>query len=324
VLDLVSRKDLKSLLCLTACSGALAGLMALSQSSCLAWIIDRAHLRGAGLEEVSPGLALLFTIFALRGRISWLRERAALNFAFHLEEGLRRDIAERVIRLGPLKAWEKKAGDKVAILLEKVEAVGEYFRNYFPLLITASSLSGVILISSLLLYPVVFLVFSLSTGAGVFLLSLIGRWADGRAQERWNLLGRMNDYLLDLLEGMATLKMFGRSREHGIKIWRVGEDFRIATMEVLKVAFLSSLVLELITTLGIAMIAVILSLRLLAGNLDFFFAFFFILLAPEYYLYIKVLSSRYHVRLAGRAAAQEVRGFLGLPPQTGISRPHPS
>ncbi|WP_165847655.1 thiol reductant ABC exporter subunit CydD [Ammonifex thiophilus] len=297
---------------LTGALGLAAGLLAAGQAGCLAWIVELVYLRKAGLEEAMPWVGLLLLLFALRLLTQWGRELAAFSFALRVEEGLREALFRQFVDLGPLVGLETKAGEKVCLLLDKVEAVGTYFNRYLPLLVTAGMVAFVLLLFALVTLPVAGLIFLVSTLVAVALLILIGKWADGRAQERWKLMGYLNDYLLDLLQGLVTLKLFGRSREHVEKLWLLGERFRVATMEVLRVTFLSALVLELITTLGTAMVAVTVSLRLLAGKMPFFPAFFLILLAPEYYLSLRQLSQRYHIRLAGVAAAQEIAAYLNL------------
>lgn len=296
-----------------------AGLLAAGQAGCLAWIVELAYLQKAGLKQVMPRVGLLLFLFALRLLTHWGREVAAFRFALQVEEGLREALFRQFVNLGPLAGLETKAGEKVCLLLDKVEAVSTYFHRYLPLLVTAGTVAFVLLLFALATLPVTGLIFLVSTLAAVALLILIGKWGDGKAQERWKLMGYLNSYFLDLLQGLVTLKLFGRSREHGEKIWLLGDRFRVATMEVLRVTFLSALVLELVTTLGTAMVAVTVSLRLLAGKMPFFPAFFLILLTPEYYLALRQLSQRYHVRLAGVAAAQEIAAYLNLAPP--VSRP---
>ncbi|MGO0123130.1 thiol reductant ABC exporter subunit CydD [Desulfothermobacter acidiphilus] len=308
----------------SAILGLLAGLLAAGQAGCLANVVQLVYLQGRTVEESLSWLILLLLVFALRLLTHWLRELLALRSALRVEEELRGVLWNKLVELGPLADLETRAGEKVGLFMDKVEAVSAYLHRYLPLLVTAGTVALVLWLVALLTLPVTAAILIVSTVAAVVLLILIGKWGDGRAQARWEQLGRLNDYLLDLLQGLVTLKAFGRSREHGYKLWLVGSRFRETTMEVLRVTFLSALVLELLTTLGTAMVAVTVSLRLLVGEMPFFPAFFLLLLAPEYYFSLRQLSGRYHVRLAGVAAAREITAYLSLRPPISLpSSPRP-
>jgi ATP-binding cassette subfamily C protein CydD len=142
---------------------------------------------------------------------------------------------------------------------------------------------------------------------------LIGNAADALTRRQWTSLSRMSAHFLDVLQGLATLRLFGRSREQLRTIAAISDQFRQATMGVLRVAFLSALVLEMVSTISTAVVAVQIGLRLLYGHLSFDQGFFVLLLAPEFYLPLRMLGTRFHAGMAGVAAAQRIFEVLEVP-----------
>ena len=201
----------------------------------------------------------------------------------------------------------------VTTATQGIENLDAYFSQYLPQLILAA------------LVPLTYLgfVFHLDFLTGLVLLltaplipvfmGLIGTLADAITQRQWVTLSRLGALFLDVLQGLPTLKSFGRSREQLSLIREIGEQFQDRTMDILKVAFLSALVMEFVATLSTAVVAVEIGLRLLAGRLAFGDVFFILLLAPEFYLPLRLLGTRYHAGIEGVTAAQRVFAILKLP-----------
>ncbi len=176
-----------------------------------------------------------------------------------------------------------------------------------------------------MLIPVTFLlvVFPLDPLSGLVLLLtaplipvfmiLIGSLADSLTRQQWTALSRMSAHFLDVLQGLTTLKLFNRSREQIAVIAEISDRYRDTTLGVLRVAFLSALVLEMVGTLSTAVIAVEIGLRVLYGRLAFEQAFFVLILAPEFYLPLRLLGTRFHAGIAGVTAARRVFEVLGMP-----------
>ena len=142
---------------------------------------------------------------------------------------------------------------------------------------------------------------------------LIGNQADKMTRRQWTSLSRMSAHFLDVLQGLTTLKILGRSREQAETIARVSYRFGQTTMAVLRVAFLSALVLELVATLSIAIVAVEIGLRLLYGRLIFAEALFILILAPDFYLPLRILGTRFHAGMSGVTAANRIFEVLDTP-----------
>ena len=168
----------------------------------------------------------------------------------------------------------------------------------FPL----DPLSGILLLVSAPLIPI--------------FMALIGGLSSALTRRQWDTLSHMSAHFLDVLQGITTLKLFGRSRRQTAVIARISDDFRRATMRVLRVAFLSALVLELVATISTAMVAVEIGVRLLGGGISFGRAFFILILAPEFYLPLRTLGARYHAAMSGKAAFKRICEVLDTPAPT--------
>nr|WP_166396097.1 ABC transporter transmembrane domain-containing protein [Rubrobacter marinus] len=145
------------------------------------------------------------------------------------------------------------------------------------------------------------------------MMILVGSYAEEHAGRQWAALSRMGAHFLDALRGLPTLKAFGRSGDERERVARVGEEFRVRTMKVLRYAFLSGLVLEFMTSAAIALVAVSLGVRLINGAIPFDEAFLVLLLAPEFYKPLRELGATRHAALEGRAAASRILEVLETP-----------
>ena len=142
---------------------------------------------------------------------------------------------------------------------------------------------------------------------------LIGKTAERITKRQYDMLGRLSAHFLDSLQGLTTLKEFGQSKQQARSIAETSDRFRDVTLGVLRVTFLSALVLELVATISTAIIAVEVGLRLLYGHLAFGQAFFLLLLAPEFYIPLRMLGLRFHAGMAGTSAARRIFEILDMP-----------
>jgi ATP-binding cassette subfamily C protein CydD len=145
------------------------------------------------------------------------------------------------------------------------------------------------------------------------LMVLVGSYAAEHLQRQWVALSRMGAKFLDALQGLPTLKMFGRSAEEQGRVEAASEEFRERTMKVLRFAFLSGLVLEFMTAMAIALVAVTLGVRLISGDMPFDKAFLVLLLAPEFYKPLRELGAHRHAGMEGKAAAERIFEILNTP-----------
>lgn len=293
--------------------GVASGLLTVLQAGAFAKILNKVFLEEGGLSEVRDWLALLLVVILLRALLSWLSEVFAHRTAAQIKEDLRHRLLSRLFSLGPVRARGERTGELVNVLVEGIEALEAYFSRYLPQLALAAlvplSILGFIFPLDLLSGTILLLTAPLIP---LFMI-LIGKWATALSQKQWESLSRMSAHFLDVLQGLTTLKLFGRSKTQIEVIARVSDRFRETTLGVLKVAFLSALVLELLSTLSTALVAVALGLRLVYGRILFEQAFFVLVLAPEFYLPLRLLGSQFHAGMAGKSAAARIFEIMDSP-----------
>ncbi len=302
-------------LALTIGAGFLAGILTVLQARYLSRIVDRVFLKEAALAEVAPYLALLLVIIAGRALAVWGSEASGYLAAARVKSALRTRLFAHIIALGPIYVSGERTGELSNAAMEGIEALEAYFRQYLPQLALAvlvpltylsfvlprDAISGLVLLLTAPLIPI--------------FMVLIGSLADALSKRQWETLSRLSAHFLDVLQGLTTLKLLGQSRAQARVIAAVTDRFRETTMGVLKVAFLSALVLELVATLSTAVVAVEIGLRLLYGRMDFERAFFVLLLAPEFYIPLRMLGTRFHAAVDGVTAAARIFKILETHPR---------
>jgi len=195
--------------------------------------------------------------------------------------------------------------------VDAVEALDGYFSRYLPQRAIASLLPFTILA---VVFPLDWISGLVLILTAVFLpvsMIVIGDQAHERNQRLWGRLAQMSGRFLDILQGLATVRMFGAARREIAEIERTSQEYRVLTLSVLRVAFLSSFMLELISAVSIAIVAVISGFRLLHGTMAFGSAWFILLAAPEYFLTLRALGTFYHSRMEAMSAAGQIAAFLG-------------
>jgi ATP-binding cassette, subfamily C, bacterial CydD len=299
---------------LTVFLGLLGGIVTVSQAWLLSRVVSQVFLDGAGLGQVSRLLLAFLLLSLVRAGLAWGVEVAAHRTADRVKQDLRTRLATHLLDLGPVYARGERSGELANTLVEGVEALDAYFRQYLPQLALAALVPLAVLAFVLPLDWISAVVLLVTAPLLPLFMVLIGSAADALTRRQWTSLSRMSAHFLDVLQGLSTLKHLGRSREQIQAIARVSSRFREATMAVLRVAFLSALVLEMVATISTAIVAVQVGLRLLYGHLAFEQAFFVLLLAPEFYLPLRLLGTRFHAGIEGVAAAERIFAVLDTPP----------
>jgi len=303
-------------LALTVLLGALGGVVIVVQAWLLSRAIAQVFIEGRSLAGVQTWLLLFLALACLRAVLAWGSEVTAHRVADRVKGDLRRRLTAHLLALGPAYVQGERSGELATTLVEGIEALDAYFRQYLPQLALAA----------LVPLAVLLFVFPIDWVSGIVLLVtaplipifmvLIGSTAEALTRRQWTALGRMGAHFLDVLQGLATLKALGRSRDQLRSIAAVSERYRRTTMGVLRVTFLSALALEMVATLSTAVIAVQVGLRLLYGQLAFEQALFVLILAPEFYLPLRLLGTRFHAGMQGTAAAQRIWAVLDVEPQS--------
>jgi len=294
------------LLGLTVALGALGGLATVGQAFALSQAVAGAFLGGRDLAGVWPWLRALLALTVLRGATAWASEITASRVAARVKTALRERLLAHIMALGPAYAQGERTGELINTAVEGVEALDAYFSQYLPQVALAALVPVTFLALVFPADPLSGLVLLLTAPLIPLFMILIGSLTDALTRRQWTELSRMSAHFLDVLQGLTTLKLFGRSRAQIAVIRQITDRHRDATLGVLRVAFLSALVLEMVGTLGTAIVAVAIGLRLLYGQIAFQPAFFVLILAPEFYLPLRLLGTRFHAGIAGVAAAARI------------------
>ncbi|MFI7547166.1 thiol reductant ABC exporter subunit CydD [Actinoplanes sp. NPDC049599] len=294
----------------------LAGLI-VAQATLLADGITAVFLHGAGARELQPTLLWLITVVAARAAVAWAQEVVSARSAAGVKSELRRRLLAHVAALGP----RGDTGAFATLITRGLDALDAYFARYLPQLVLAA-LVPVIVLSRLAGADLVATVtIALTLPLIPVFMALVGMHTEAANRRQFRLLQRLSHHFLDVVAGLGTLKLFGRARAQAVTIRRISAEQRRLTMRTLRTAFLSSLVLELLATLSVALVAVGIGLRLVSGNLDLATALLVLILAPEAYLPLRQVGANYHASAEGLAAAEEAFAVLETPVPPAGDRP---
>ncbi|GHF93522.1 thiol reductant ABC exporter subunit CydD [Streptomyces filamentosus] len=304
--------------------GLAGAALVIAQAMLIAEIVVGAFQQGLSVSALTTPLLLLAGVAAGRGLVSWLTELAAHRASASVKSELRGRLLERATALGPGWLGGQRTGSLVALATRGVDALDDYFARYLPQLglavvvplavlariVTEDWVSAAIIVVTLPLIP-------------VFMI-LIGWYTQARMDRQWKLLSRLSGHFLDVVAGLPTLKVFGRAKAQAASIRAITGDYRRATMRTLRIAFLSSFALELLSTLSVALVAVTIGMRLVHGTLDLYTGLVILVLAPEAYLPLRQVGAQFHAAAEGLAAAEEIFEVLETPVRGGGTRPVPA
>ncbi|WP_118861449.1 heme ABC transporter permease/ATP-binding protein CydD [Haemophilus haemolyticus] len=312
------QEPIKKLMRANIVLATLSALILVAQTYFLATLLDKLIMQNDPRDELIPYFLGLIIGFGIRAIILWAREKIGFQSGQLLRNHIRQKILDKIHLVGPATINQKPAGSWASIMLEQVENLHNFYARFLP----QQSLSAIV--------PVVILiaVFPLNWAAGLILMItaplvplfmiIVGIAAADNSQKNMDTLSRLSAQFLDRLRGLETLRLFNRTSEQTEHIENATEDFRETTMDVLKLAFLSSAVLEFFTSISIALMAVYFGFSYL-GQIEFgtynapltlFTGFFCLILAPEFYQPLRDLGAYYHDRAAGIGAADAIVDFL--------------
>lgn len=306
--------------CLMVCGGYLgSAACTVLFAYYLATVMQLVIFAGMNLSEVVPQFAVLLFVVLGRALCRWFIDVTAYEIAAAIQE----DLRQRLLRqfcfvMGPVRLTDEKSGVLLSCVEDAVAALEGFFAKFLPLVTAAVIIPLCILAVAIPEDFFTGLFFFVTAPLIPLFMFLIGRQAESANRRQWKVLTRLSGEFLDLLEGLTTLKLFNQSRRQGEALANLNDSFRQATMQVLRVAFLSSFVLELTATLSVAIVAVSVGLRLLAGDMIFGQALFLLLLAPEFYQPLRNLGSAFHQAIASSVAAEQIYAFLQQAPDLPI------
>jgi ATP-binding cassette, subfamily C, bacterial CydD len=282
--------------------GLLGALLILAQAGLLARALAAAA-RGDVAVALSGALAALLAVVVARAAVSYGGEVAALRAAAAVKSQLRRALVARSVRLGPVWLGGQRAGEIATLSTRGLDGLDSYFSRYLPQLVLSVlvpiAILARVMLADLISAVIIFLTLPLIPVFAV----LVGWHTKTQTRRQWRLLATLGGHFLDVVEGLPTLKVFGRARVQEDVIAKVTDEHRAATMSTLRVAFLSALVMELSAAIATALVAVEVGLRLLYGHLGYETALLVLLLTPEAFLPLRAVGTQFHSSMEGAAAA---------------------
>ena len=308
----------RTLLVVDVALGVLAAGVVLVQATLLSRIVARSF-DGASLEDVSVDLVLLVLAFAARGLLAWGFEVAGRRAAATTLSQLRLSLVERRLRDEPSALDGAESAELATIAVQGVDGLDAYFGRYLPQVVLACVVPVAVLLWVGTIDPVSALVMLLTLPLVPVFMWLIGRYTEEQTRRRWESLRLLSTHFLDVVRGLPTLRAFNRGAAQAEAIADVSDRYRRATMGTLRVAFLSGAVLELAATLGVALVAVTVGVRLVDGGLGLQAGLTVLVLAPELYLPLRRLGEQFHASADGLAVADRLVTLLDAPPAVRTS-----
>ena len=292
--------------------GVVAALLVLAQAVLLARVAARAF-DGATLADVAAPLVLLAAVTVARAATTWGFEAIGTHAASGVLSQLRLDLVSARLKDNPTALDGAESAEVATAAVAGVDALDGLFGRTLPQLVLAVVVPVAVLV----------LVASLDlVSAGLMLLTLplvpvffwlIGRATGNRARERWQAMSLLATHFLDVVRGLPTLRAFNRGEAQVERIEQSSDEYRTATMGTLRLAFLSGTVLELAATLGVALVAVTVGVRLVEGGIAFEPALTVLVLAPELYLPLRNLAAGFHASADGVAVADRLLALIERP-----------
>ncbi|MDE1230806.1 heme ABC transporter permease/ATP-binding protein CydD [Vibrio aestuarianus] len=304
--------------------GVLSSVFLLAQAALLASILHQLIIEHVDKAELIPYFVGLAATIAIRAACAWGREIAGFRCGEQIRIYIRQLILDKLRELGPAYIKGKPAGSWATLLLEQVEDMQDFFARYLPQMSLSVLIPFIILI---VVFPVNWaagLIFLITAPLVPMFMALVGMKAADANRKNFKALQRLSGHFYDRLQSMTTIRLFDRTQAETEQLRGASEVFRTRTMDVLKIAFLSSAVLEFFTSISIAITAVYFGFSFI-GELNFgyygtsitlFSGLFILILAPEFYQPLRDLGTFYHAKQQAVGAAESIVEFL----ETDVSK----
>lgn len=308
-----------------------SGVLLVVQAWLLASVLDAAIARQAPRHELAGGILAIAGLMLLRACISWAGERAGADASERIKRHVRQSLFRRLLLKGPHWSRGHAAGELASAVVDQVEALDGFFAKYLPAMAAAALLPVAFSVALLPVDVIAGLVLLITAPLIPLFMALVGWGAQGASRRHLRAFARLSGFFADRLRGLSTLKLHGRAEAEAASVVAASDALRVRTMSVLRIAFLSSAVLEFFAALGVAGVAVYIGLTYL-GFLDLRWTpltlqagLFCLLMAPEVYAPLRQFAAHYHDRAAALAAVGQIAAlFDGLPredeAEAGIGR----
>jgi thiol reductant ABC exporter CydD subunit len=293
--------------------GVLGVVATIAQAVLLAEVLVRSVLEGAELTDLTPPLVALAAVVVVRAGIGWAAEELARRSAHTVTAQLRRALLVHTLALGPRWSDRQRRGELAVLATTGVDGLEPYAARYLPTLVLAAVVPPLVVAFLVAEDPLSAVVVLVTLPLVPLFMALVGWHTQRRTAQRYRSLELLSGHFLDVVAGLPTLKVFGRARAQAEAVRRTTSEYRRTTMVTLRVAFLSSLVLELVATLSVALVAVSVGLRLVDGALDLRTGLAVLVVVGEAYLPLRAVGAQFHASTDGLTAAERVFAVLETP-----------
>lgn len=306
-------KATRSFLAFSAANGLVNTALIILQALLLGELLAAVFISGKELSDVKNSLYLLALIILLRAVSAWIADVVATKSSNKAKSELRKAVISKTLELGPVWVSSRQSSDLATLSTQGLNALDTFFARYLPQLFLAAAVPltiGITILTQDLLSAVII---GLTVPLIPFFMALVGMYTKSKVDRQWQSLQALSGHFLDLVQGLPTLKIFNRAKRQADAIASVGDEYRSATMGVLRISFLSSLVLELVSTLSMALVAVSIGLRLVNGSVQLREALIILLLVPEAYAPLRQMGAQFHAVADGMGAADRMFEILEAP-----------
>ena len=310
-------KAVRKPILLAAIAGITNGFGVIVQSAALAYILQAVIIDKLPWASLLTPFIVLTAVFILRSVCVYLHQTWGFEAGAQVRTSVRQQLFSQFLTLGPAEIKQWQSGELAAITLEQVDALENYFSRYLPQQMIVGILPIIMIIVVMPVNWVVGLIFLVTGPLVPIFMALVGMGAASANRSQFLAMARMSGYFLDRLQGLATLKLFGQATQELANINKIADGFREKTMAVLRIAFLSSAILEFFSAVAVALVAVYVGLGLLglihfgpAEHISLSEALFVLLLAPEFFMPLRQLAINYHDRAAALGATDAILAIL--------------
>lgn len=307
--DLLGYKGAKTVFFLVAVCTLAQSMAILLQAKWLAEAVS-ALFAGSTLQEQGETIALFLLAFLARHGISVVQQGIAQRFAEETGTSLRKQLLEELFRNGPFFVRSEGTGNVVTLVLEGIGKFRKYAELTIPRMMGAGITPALVWLYVFMTDRISGIILLVTMPILIVFLILVGLAARKQTERQLDSYRMLTNHFVDSLRGLTTLKFLGQSRKHGASIQQVSEGYRAATMRTLRVAFLSSFALDFFTMLSVASVAVNLGLRLINGSLELLPALLILILAPEYFLPVRMVGADFHATLDGKQAGEAMQSII--------------
>ncbi len=314
------KKEFSSSINIVGLVGVSNGILIIIQSALLAYLFQQLIIEKQPWQQLKEFFMFLTLVFIFRSISSYYFQVLGFKVSTAVKQSVREILLDKFFMLGPAYTKQHQSGELATLILEQTEALEGYFSRFLPQQLIVSILPLIIITVIIPVNWVVAIIFLLTGPLIPLFMVLVGMGATTAHRNQFLALSRMSAYFFDRIQGLTTLKLFGQAETELDRVRNIATGFREKTMDVLRIAFLSSAVLEFFSAIAVALVAVYVGLGLLglitfgpAVDINLQEALFVLLLAPEFFNPLKQLAVNYHDKAAAIGAADQLLKILEQP-----------